>query len=141
MVRAADRRADLVPSEYEAKAKGQMRHLAPREARRSSKRSGLSPRCEESPWEHSANLASPSMCLSKASPTKALLRTSKIRPEQLQGSLRTNPLVAKAPMGSPGSHHGHRDALRRPRVRRRLCPAAGCCVPCPCPGPGRLARR
>ena len=47
MVRAADRRADLVPSEYEAKAKRQMRHLAPRQARRSSKRSGLSPLCEE----------------------------------------------------------------------------------------------
>jgi hypothetical protein len=25
-------------------------------------------------------------------------------------SLWTNPLVAKAPMDSPGSHHGHRDA-------------------------------
>jgi hypothetical protein len=49
--------------------------------------------------------------------------------------------VAKAPMGSPGSHHGHRDALCRPQVRRRLCPAAGCGVPCPGTGPGRLARR
>jgi hypothetical protein len=49
MVRAADRRADLVPSEYEAKANRQMRHLAPREARQSSERSGLSPRCEEPP--------------------------------------------------------------------------------------------
>ena len=32
MVRAADRRADLVPSEYEAKEEKKMRHLAPREA-------------------------------------------------------------------------------------------------------------
>jgi hypothetical protein len=42
---------------------------------------------------------------------------------------------------SPGSHHGHRDALCRPRVCRRLRLAAGCCVPRPGPGPGRLARR
>jgi hypothetical protein len=49
--------------------------------------------------------------------------------------------VAKATVDSPGSHHGHRDALRRPRVSRRLRPAACCWALCQGPGPGRLARR
>ena len=75
MVRAAGRRADRVPYEYEAKAKradeafGAPGSTAVLEALRAI----LTVR--GMPWEHSANLASPSMCLSKASPTKALSRT------------------------------------------------------------------